>query len=90
MLQKNDNNKSLIFGITKLDIGGAERVLVDIANKLCVKYNITILTIYSGGELEKELNEKIKIINLYKNKNIMLPLYLLFFGNKKYKKIIKN
>lgn len=57
--------KKLLFGITSLGLGGAERVLVDIANKLCDKYDITIFTIYSGGELEKQLSKKIKLKSLY-------------------------
>lgn len=57
--------KRILFGITSLTLGGAERVLVDLANKLCEKYEITIFTIYSGGELEKQLSDKIKLKTLY-------------------------
>ena len=57
--------KKLLFGITGLTLGGAERVLIDIANKLCEKYDITIFTIYSGGELEKQLSKKVKLKSLY-------------------------
>ena len=39
----------IIFGITGLTLGGAERVLVDIANALVDKYDITIFTLYSKG-----------------------------------------
>ena len=57
--------KKIIFGITSLTLGGAERVLVDIANKLCDIYEIEILTIYANGELEKEVNNKIKVTSIY-------------------------
>lgn len=57
--------KKIIFGITSLTLGGAERVLVDIANKLCENYDIIIFTIYSGGELEKQLSKKVKLKSLY-------------------------
>lgn len=57
--------KKILFGITSLGLGGAERVLVDIANKLCNKYDITIFTIYAGGELEKQLSNKVKLKSLY-------------------------
>ena len=40
--------KKIIFGITGLTLGGAERVLVDVANKLIAKYDVTIFTIYAG------------------------------------------
>ena len=58
--------KKIIFGITSLTIGGAERVLVDLANKLSENYDITIFTIYDGGELRKELNPKIRKVALYR------------------------
>ena len=57
--------KKILFGITSLTLGGAERVLVDIANNLCNKYDITIFTIYSKGELEKQLSKKVKLKSLY-------------------------
>lgn len=56
--------KKILFGITSLTIGGAERVLVDLANRLKDDYDITILCIYGNGELEKELDKKIKLITL--------------------------
>ena len=37
--------KKILFGITSLKLGGAERVLVDIVNNLCDKYDITIFTL---------------------------------------------
>ena len=57
--------KKIIFGITGLTLGGAERVLVDIANNLCDKYDITIFTIYAKGELEKQLDSRVKLKSLY-------------------------
>ena len=50
--------KKILFGITSLKLGGAERVLVDIVNNICDKYDITILTMYGHGEFESELNKK--------------------------------
>ena len=40
--------KKILFGITSLSIGGAEKTLVDIVNKLNNKYNMEIFTIYHG------------------------------------------
>ena len=45
--------EKILFGITSLTLGGAERVLVDLANELSKKYEVTIFTIYANGELEK-------------------------------------
>ena len=43
--------KKVLFGITSLSLGGAERVLVDIANALYTKYDITIFTIYNNRRI---------------------------------------
>ncbi len=91
--------KKILFGITSLTLGGAERVLVDLANKLCEKYDITIFTIYANGELEKELNSKVKLKSLYNvsykelsniKKHFTIPLKVLLGKRKIYKKFIKN
>lgn len=47
--------KKILFGITNLGVGGAERVLVDIVNKLCNNYNIEILTIYANRRIRKTI-----------------------------------
>ena len=52
----------IIFGITGLTLGGAERVLVDIANELAEEFDVTIFTLYGKGEFEKELSTRIKLI----------------------------
>lgn len=57
--------RKIVFGITSLQIGGAERVLVDLANRLCDKFDITIFTIYDNGKLKSQISSKIKIISLY-------------------------
>ena len=90
--------KKIIFGITGLTLGGAERVLVDIANKLVDEYEITIFTIYSDGELEKQLSDKVKIKTLYNFSynsltrlgKMLMPIKFFFNKNHVYKKYIKN
>lgn len=90
--------KKVLFGITSLQLGGAERVLVDIANKLQEKFDITIFSIYDNGELKNELNSDIKFqalynckyeeLNFFKKK--WIPLRILFFSKSIYKKYIKK
>lgn len=88
--------KKILFGITSLTLGGAERVLVDLANALCDKYEITIFTIYAKGELEKQLSKKLKVKSLYNVeyneltniKRIIIPLKILLNRKKIYKKYI--
>ncbi len=91
--------KKIIFGITGLTIGGAERVLVDLANKLSYDYDITIFTLYAKGELEKELNENVKLKSLYNKpykelsklgQKLFAPLKVLLLKKSIYKKNIKN
>ncbi|MBQ9658616.1 MAG: glycosyltransferase [Clostridia bacterium] len=91
--------KKLIFGITGLTLGGAERVLVDIANKLSQNYEVTIFTIYSKGILEKQLLPQVKVKSIFKKeyneltklqKKVIIPLKILLQKNKIYKKFIKK
>lgn len=91
--------KKILFGITGLTIGGAERVLVDLVNKLASNYDITIFTLYPKGELEKELNKNIKLKSLYNKpykelskvgQKIIAPLKVLIFKNIIYNKKIKD
>lgn len=91
--------KKILFGITSLTLGGAERVLVDLSNALCDKYEITIFTIYAKGELEKQLNNKIKLKSLYDEaylelsplkRKFVVPLEVLLLKKKIYKKYIKD
>ena len=90
--------RKILFGITSLTLGGAERVLVDLANKLCEKYDITIFTIYAKGELENQLSDKIKLKTLYNNsyselsnidKHFIVPLKVLLLKKQIYNKKIK-
>jgi len=90
--------KKLLFGITSLTIGGAERVLVDLANELCEKYEITIFTIYPNGEFEKSLSPKVKLKSLYnkqfkelnKIQKVLIPLRVWLQQKSIYQKHIKN
>lgn len=91
--------KKILFGITSLTLGGAERVLVDIANQLCEEYEITISTIYAKGELEKQLSPKVKLKSLYNTsfselsnfqKHFSIPLKVLLCQNKIYHQNIKD
>lgn len=90
--------KKIVFGITSLNIGGAERVLVDIVNKLNNDYDITIFTLYKGGEFEKAISGDVKIRSLYsipyknmsKLKKLLISLRLLLMKNIIYNKSIKQ
>ena len=72
--------------------------MVDIANRLCDTFDITIFTIYGKGELEKSLNSKIKVKRIldkpYRNltnlEKISVPLKILCFQKQYYKKYIQG
>lgn len=57
--------KKIVFMITSLQLGGAERVLVDIVNKLKDKYDITIFTLYGKGEFLSQVDKGVKCVSLY-------------------------
>ncbi len=88
----------VIFGITGLTLGGAERVLVDIVNRLVDKYDITIFTIYANGELESELDKRIHLNSLYNFsynslgglKKKLIPLKVLLMQRKIFRENIDN
>lgn len=90
--------KKILFGITSLTFGGAERVLVDLANKLCENYEITIFTIYADGELEKQVCNKVKLKTLYRKQyselsfmeKKIIPLKVFLNKINIYKKYIKE
>lgn len=58
--------KKVVFGITGLTLGGAERVLVDIANRIVDDYEVTIFTLYGNGELESQLDARVKRVTMNK------------------------
>jgi glycosyltransferase involved in cell wall biosynthesis len=92
--------KKLVFGISNLNIGGAEKVLVDLVNRLKDDYDITIFTIYGNGQLESTLDRKIKVKSFIKksrnelsflHQKIIGFIFNSYFLRKLvYKKYIKN
>lgn len=90
--------KKILFGITSLTLGGAERVLVDLANALSKEDEITILTLYPKGEFEKDIANNVKQISLFsksyqemsKLEKIKVSLSLLLFKNRLYHKKVKK
>ena len=98
MLKEVVTIKKILFGITSLTLGGAERVLVDISNKLSEKYDITIFSIYDNGELKNDLNKNVKFKALYncrydeltKLQKMWIPIKILLFSKIIYNKKIKQ
>jgi len=72
--------------IDKLDVGGAERVLVDLSNILDEnKLDVTVLCLLNESVLDKKLNETINRIYLKRsNKFNILKLFKLYNVLKKY------
>lgn len=78
------SNKIDIF-IHCLKGGGAERVCVTIANKLVeLGIEVRLVTLYSSGaKYEKDIDDKVKRINLCNNKNIIKNIVEIY-------KFVKN
>ena len=101
-IRKNEKRKNtkVIFGITGLTIGGAERVLVDLIKQIHTVYDITIYTMYAGGELEQELKAttNVNIKSIFKKPMLEYSIirrklniiYFNLFMNMIYKRDIKN
>ena len=72
--------------------------MVDLCNKLSTEHEVTIFTIYSKGEMEKELSKNITLKSLYnytynemsKIKKMLLPLKIFFTKKIIYKKNIEQ
>jgi len=64
--------------IESLEFGGAEKVVVHLANKLCDKYNIMICVTKRSGELCEQLDSGIKVIclNGKEGNDLSVPLKL--------------
>lgn len=58
--------KSILFVIPTLSGGGAEKVLVNLANELSHKYLITILTLFDVGINKSNLNRRVKYKYIFK------------------------
>lgn len=69
----------ILFLISTLEGGGAEKVLVDLVNKLNKdKYEITIVTLLSGGIFENRLNSNIKYKSIIKSKSEFIRKILFY------------
>ena len=83
--------KIIFFGYT-LDVGGAEKVLVDYINKLNNnKYEIALVLIQKKGEFLSSLPSNVKVIQL-RNSNIRYAFfrYLPFIRKKIINKIVEK
>lgn len=92
--------KKVVFGITSLRPGGAERVLIDLSNRLKDHYDITVFTLYGDGEFSQQLDSRIHQVSLHeyqyetysKFKKIWFSIELLipYFRKRIYKKYFKD
>ena len=82
--------KILFFGYT-LEVGGAEKVLVDYINKLNEKYEITLVLLQKKGDFLSDVPSNVKIIQL-KNNNFeyLFFRFLPFIRKRKINKIINK
>ena len=88
-----DNDKKLLFSAYSLDVGGIEKALITIANKLQeIGYHVTIALEKKEGIFLKELNSNIKIIKYYpsNNKNILIRKIANFLKRIKFTLQYKN
>lgn len=85
--------KKIVFAITNLEGGGAEKVLVDILNNLDKNsFDITILLLKRKGVYINAINNNIKIQHLFPNNKYLAALHYRFlkYFPKLYYKIFIN
>lgn len=80
--------KIVFFGYT-LEVGGAEKVLVDYINELKDKYDITLVLLQKKGEFLKDLPKNVRTLEL-RNNNLQYAFfrYIPFIRKKVINKII--
>jgi glycosyltransferase involved in cell wall biosynthesis len=73
-----DRRVRLVFLIRSLQVGGAERQLVELAKGLDqTVFDVTVLCFYGGGEFSQELsNANISVISLDKSGRWDIPVFL--------------
>ena len=72
--------KKIMFLIPSLNLGGAERITVNLANEFSkMNYEVFVITLYSDGFFKNELFEIVNHIslNIKKARNAILPLHKL-------------
>lgn len=68
-MENNKKYKKILFVITTLVGGGAEKALVNLVNNLDYnKYEITVMTLFDYGVNKKYLNENVKYKYIFKRK----------------------
>lgn len=77
-VRSKDQRIRLVFLIRSLEVGGAERQLVELAKGLDQTiFEVTVLCFYGGGELSQELrNANIPVISLDKKGRWDIPVFL--------------
>lgn len=54
-----------MFFVTSLNIGGSEKACVRLANALTPLYDVTVCTLFGGGELQNELSDEVRVRNAF-------------------------
>ena len=85
-------SKKILIICTSLNMGGAERKAVWLANKMSIEHTVYFFSLKSSGILSSEFNQRVIIKNfdLVRSKNIFSKLFYIFIGWFRLKKVIKD
>lgn len=61
-IKKESNTKKIIFFARDLNVGGIEKSLINLLNRLVSSYKVTLVLEKNEGALKKDLNKKVNII----------------------------
>lgn len=81
-----NNKKKILFGSVHAQLGGIERTLINLLNKLDYdKYEVDLMLLLKNGDLINEIPEEVKVITPYSE------IFTKFFAKEsKFSKIIKH
>ena len=71
-----DKNRKVAFVAGSLRMGGAERMMVNLANELCAKADVYMILLTPGDDLVSELDPAVRLIHLNRKRtlNAFMPL----------------
>lgn len=83
--------KNILFIMSSLGGGGAEKVLVDLLKRFDYsKYNVTLILLYGSGGHEASVPDQVKVIRLFERKQTKFDIRMFLFLNSFYKRIIRH
>lgn len=85
-------NKKILIICTSLNMGGAEKQSVWLANKLSNNYDVYYFSLKSSGVLKKYIDEKVEVKNFHlkRSSNVFSKIFYVVIGGYRLYKLVKS